>query len=79
MEKRIKVIWDFRGPAAEKTAIHYELHLKEYLKLHGLTDFGSGIDQKSPVHTIAFMVVESSALEQVKQDLKPHRGEWMDS
>jgi len=31
LDKKIKLIWDFRGPSAAKTAEHYEVHLKEYV------------------------------------------------
>ncbi len=30
MERKIKLIWDFRGPASAKTAEHHEIHLKEF-------------------------------------------------
>jgi len=29
MEK-IKLIWDFRGPASPQTAAHFKIHLLEY-------------------------------------------------
>jgi len=32
MEKKIKLIWDFRGPTAKKTAEHHTIHLKEYIE-----------------------------------------------
>ena len=28
MQKKIKLIWDFRGPESAKTAEHHEIHLK---------------------------------------------------
>ena len=31
MNRKIKLIWDFRGPAATQTALHHEIHLKEYI------------------------------------------------
>jgi len=31
MNRQIKLIWDFRGQAAVKTAEHHEIHLKEFL------------------------------------------------
>lgn len=30
MQKRIKLIWDFKGPTSEKIATHHCIHLKEY-------------------------------------------------
>ena len=46
MSRQIKLIWDFRGAAAAKTAEHHEIHLKEYIEAEKLdvlfdnTDFG---------------------------------------
>ena len=36
MNRKIKLIWDFRGPVAAKTAEHHEIHLKEYIILEKL-------------------------------------------
>ena len=30
--RKIKLIWDFRGEAAAKTAEHHDIHLNEYLE-----------------------------------------------
>ena len=32
MSRQIKLIWDFRGAAAEKTAEHHVIHLKQYIE-----------------------------------------------
>jgi DNA-binding GntR family transcriptional regulator len=32
MNRQIKLIWDFRGQAAARTAEHHEIHLKEFLE-----------------------------------------------
>ncbi|MDP5231111.1 MAG: hypothetical protein NWQ38_12025 [Cellulophaga sp.] len=73
--KLIKLIWDFRGPAAAKTAEHHEIHLKEYILseklLHNITGFKTNND----MHSIAFLVVQESEMISVRDALKPHRGE----
>ena len=33
MSRKIKLIWDFRGEVATKTAEHHEIHLKEYISI----------------------------------------------
>src|SRR5690606_1132164 len=33
MEKKLKLIWDFFGPDAKKTAEHHEIHLKEFIQI----------------------------------------------
>lgn len=42
MEKHIKLIWDFRGPEAQKIAEHHVIHLKEYATAHDLDKNATG-------------------------------------
>jgi len=30
LERKLKLIWDFRGESSEKTAEHHAIHLKEF-------------------------------------------------
>ena len=32
--RKLKLIWDFRGPVSQKTAEHHLVHLKEYIELN---------------------------------------------
>ncbi|MEN9336560.1 MAG: hypothetical protein RLZZ500_1547 [Bacteroidota bacterium] len=75
MSRKIKLIWDFRGPAGTKTAEHHEIHLKEYIALEKLPIQITGFEQLHEMHAIAFMVVEESNMIAVRDALKPHRGE----
>lgn len=75
MSRQIKLIWDFRGEAAARTAEHHELHLKEYIILQKLPLHITGFEIKSELHAIAFMVVTDDYMIQVRDALKPHRGE----
>lgn len=75
MNRKIKLIWDFKGPMAEKTAEHHEKHLKEYIALENLQLNTTGYKALSEMHSIAFMVVEEPQMIQVRDALKPHRGE----
>lgn len=74
MEK-IKLIWDFRGPAAAKTAQHHEIHLKEFIAMEKLPLDITGFEIVSEMHATAFMVVERDNMIAVRDALKPHRGE----
>ena len=74
-DRKIKLIWDFRGPAAHKTAEHHEKHLKEYIALEGLDSKTTGHTQINEVFSIAYMVIEESKMIAVRDALKPHRGE----
>ncbi|MEO0046596.1 MAG: hypothetical protein RL705_1787 [Bacteroidota bacterium] len=75
MSRQIKLIWDFRGPASAKTAEHHEIHLKEYISIENLPITLTGFEIKNEMHAIAFMVVTDEHMIQVRDILKPHRGE----
>lgn len=75
MNKKIKLIWDFRGPEAHATARHHAQHLVEYANLEGLDEQITGHREFSDMHSIAFMVVAESQMIKVRDALAPHRGE----
>ncbi|MEL6918655.1 MAG: hypothetical protein AAFO99_13095 [Bacteroidota bacterium] len=75
MNRKIKLIWDFRGPDAHKTAEHHEKHLKEYILTEGLNLGITGNGPMSDFHSIAYMVVEEEQMISVRDALIPHRGE----
>lgn len=74
-EKMLKLIWDFRGPDAETTAQHHAIHLKEYKNSRGLSLDYSGSEIISENHVIAYLVVTESEMPEVRDHLKPHRGQ----
>lgn len=75
MSRQIKLIWDFRGTTAEKTAQHHEVHLKEFILSEKLPLNTTGFEVKNEMHAIAFMVVTDDYMIAVRDALKPHRGE----
>ena len=75
MSRKIKLIWDFRGPAAAKTAEHHEIHLKEFIIAEKLPLNITGFEVYNEVYAIAFMVVTDEHIIPVRDALKPHRGE----
>ena len=75
MPRQIKLIWDFRGPAAAKTAEHHEIHLKEYIAIEKIPENITGFEIMNDMHAIAFMVVTDEYMIGVRDALKPHRGE----
>ena len=75
MSRKIKLIWDFRGPASEKTAQHHEIHLKEFIAIEKLAINITGFEVLNDLYAIAFMVVSDENMIQVRDILKPHRGE----
>ena len=73
--RRLKLIWDFRGPVSKKTAEHHLIHLKEYIKLQQLDINITGVETYSEMHSIAFLVVNESEMKPIRDELKPHRGQ----
>jgi hypothetical protein len=73
MSRQIKLIWDFRGPASAKrlntTKFTKRIHRDGKLPLN-ITGFEQG-----EMQAIAFMVVTDENMIQVRDALKPHRGE----
>ena len=73
--RKLKLIWDFHGPAASKTAEHHEIHLKDYIQIEKLDITITGFSNISDMHSIAFMVVLESEMNPIRDALKPHRGQ----
>lgn len=76
--KKIKLIWDFRGPDAAKIAEHHEIHLKEYIVLEEILLNITGYEIINELYSIAFMVVTEENMIAVRDALKPHRGVYCD-
>lgn len=73
--KKLKLIWDFRGPDAGKIAEHHEIHLKEYIQRIETTVHTTGVETINEMHSIAFMVVDEMDMKPLRDALKPHRGQ----
>lgn len=73
--RQLKLIWDFRGPAAQKTAEHHIIHLKEYIVINQLDITIVGVETISDMHTLAFLVVAEAEMKPIRDALKPHRGQ----
>jgi hypothetical protein len=75
MNRKIKLIWDFRGPTAKEVAMHHTMHLKDFIEAEKLSLNITGNTDLSSMHSIAYMVVEEVNMPGVRDALKPHRGE----
>ena len=73
--RKLKLIWDFRGPHALKTAEHHHIHLKEYIALQKLEVTTTGYESISDLHAIACLVIDENAMKPVRDALRPHRGQ----
>lgn len=75
MKRDIKLIWDFKGEVAQKTAEHHVIHLKEYIAIENIPIEIVGHEALSDFHSIAYMVVSEEEMRTLRDILKPHRGE----
>lgn len=75
LDKKIKLIWDFRGPEGFRTAEHHEKHLKEFISAEKLSLNITGHEQLNEMHSLAYMVVDEKDMIVIRDTLKPHRGE----
>lgn len=75
MNRKLKLIWDFRGLDAQKTAEHQSIHLKEFALKEKLNFYESSFKQITENHFIAFITVDEKDMKIYRDALKPHRGE----
>jgi len=75
MSRKIKLIWDFRGPDALATAKHHTIHLKEFVTIENLTYHEIDTKEVNPMLCAAFIVVDEQDMKVYRDALKPHRGE----
>jgi hypothetical protein len=74
MERNIKLIWDMRGPDAQGTAEHHARHLAEFARRERLSLGATGAEQLTPLHWIAWMIVEEKDVATLRAALRPSRG-----
>lgn len=75
MNRKIKLLWDFRGPDAKETAKHHTIHLKEFSTLENLNFDEINIRESNPMLVSAFIIVDEKDMKTYRDALKPHRGE----
>lgn len=73
--RKIKLIWDFKGPDGLETAKHHCIHLKEFAQIDKLPYHEVNFVSLNEMHTIAFIVVDEENMKIFRDALKPHRGE----
>lgn len=75
MSRKLKLIWDFRGPEADKTAQHHETHLNEFALKEKLELIITDTEWINEMHSIAYLVILEKELKSVRDILKPHRAQ----
>jgi hypothetical protein len=72
---KVKLIWDFRGPAAKRTAEHHCIHLKEFVSRENTEGESIKIEEFSEMHVSAVMIINQDDVPFMREKLKPHRGQ----
>jgi len=73
--EQVKLIWDFRGPNAATIASHHAIHLKEFTQIQGLENTFCEVEKVSEMHHIAYLIVDKTVMNDLRDRLKPHRGQ----
>ena len=76
MSRKIKLIWDFRGPESIKIAEHHCIHLNEFTAIEKLVFHEIDTQIITDFYTIAYIIVNESDMLTFRDALKPHRGEF---
>ena len=75
MSRKIKLIWDFRGPESKKTAEHHCIHLNEFIAIEKLPFHKVDTELISDFYATAYIIVNEEDMITYRDALKPHRGE----
>ena len=75
MKRKIKLIWDFKGPESLKIAEHHCVHLKEFTAIDSLSYHEINSVSFSENHSMAYIIVDEKDMHIFRDTLKPHRGE----
>lgn len=75
MNRKIKLIWDFRNEEALQIAKNHNQDIEDYATVKKLLFYDSGTSKISTYHSISFLVVDESDMIIFRDALKPHRAE----
>jgi len=71
--RKIRLLWDFRGPDSLETAKHHVIHLKEFAEIDSLSFVEASVIEQNKYVNSAFIIISEIDLEVFKNALKPHR------
>lgn len=77
--RTIRMIWDFKGHESLEFAKHHAKHLKEFVEKNNIDCINAGEKVIHEMHSIAYLDVSEQNLTEVRDALKPHRGEWVEN
>ncbi len=65
--------WDFFGPRSGPTAAHFEKHLREFLRQHGIGELAVRLEAHSPGHSAVGVTTPPAHFELIEKALRPKR------
>ncbi len=75
MDRKLKLIWDFKGSVSLNTAKHHCIHLKEFAQIEKLHFYEINHLEISEMHSIAYITIDEKDMKIYRDALKPHRGQ----
>lgn len=75
MDRKIKLIWDFRSVEAQQIAINHSQDIRNFTLKNKIQSYTLGTEKLSEYHSISFIVVDESNMIILRDTLKPQRAE----
>jgi len=75
VNRKIKLIWDFRGPDALEIAKHHVIHLEEFAVKDKLFFYETNYEPINELYCMAYITVKEEDMITYRDALVPHRGE----
>lgn len=76
-DEKIKLIWDLRSIDAKEVAEHHVKHVNEYIEKKGIENTSAACTEVFPHYYVAYIITTKKYMIQLRDDLKPHRGEYV--
>jgi hypothetical protein len=67
------LVWDFFGPRAEPTALHFQRHLNEFLTRNEIIGCTTGTRSEGRGHCAAYCVAPAASRDAIARALRPQR------
>jgi hypothetical protein len=68
-----KLLWDFFGPHALRTATHFQTHLQEFLSRHNLANVATHVESAGQGHQAVSCSVDAEVAQTLQAALRPNR------
>ncbi len=69
--RTLRIVWEFRGPGAQKTAEHHKVHLLDYLEREKVTVEECEVENHSEMFSSAYIICDEETAMKLRDPLKP--------